>query len=218
MNLRRLIVLNRLPIGILLIIAGIAITAFTKNGIYYSWLLFIVGILTIVAHYMIGPITLIQKSIESGDVDEAKYLLSKVSKPEWLYKPVRSAYYMLNSNFNTMNKNFDQAEADIRKSISAGITQKDMEGSAYLQLGTISLQKGNNKEAYEQLKKAVQLGLPDKDSEAGAYLMLANVCFSRKEFKGAKVYYNRAVACKPKNEEIKAQIAELKKYVSRIPG
>jgi tetratricopeptide (TPR) repeat protein len=218
MNLRRLIVLNRLPIGIIVILLGILITIQAKHGAYYSWLLFLIGILTIVAHYLIGPITLIQKSIETGNVDDAKYLLSKVKNPEWLYKPIRSAYYMLNSNFNTMTEDYDKAESDIRKSIDAGITQKDMEGSAYLQLGTISLRKGNNKDAYEQLSKALQLGLPDKDSEAGALLMLANVCLSRRNFKGAKMYFNRAIACKPKNEQIKAQIAELKQYVSRIPG
>jgi tetratricopeptide (TPR) repeat protein len=218
MNIRRFIVLNRLPLGIAALLFAIYLTIVPKHGNYYSWLFYLVGILTIVAHFLIGPVTLLQKSIENGDIDDAKFLLSKVKKPEWLFKPVRSAYYMLNSNFSTMTEDYDQAELDIKKSIDAGIDQKDLQGSAYLQLGTISLKKGNNKEASEQLKKAIQLGLPDKDSEAGANLMLANVCFTRKDFRGAKVYYNRAVACKPKNEQIKAQILELKKYVSRIPG
>jgi tetratricopeptide (TPR) repeat protein len=218
MNIRRFLVLNRLPLGIIAVLFGLYLTIFVKHGAYYSWLFFLVGILTIVAHFLIGPVTLLQKSIENGDIDDAKFLLKKVSKPEWLYKPVRSAYYMLNSNFSTMTEDYDQAEIDIKKSIDAGIDQKEMQGSAYLQLGTISLKKGNNKEASEQLKKAIEMGLPDKDSEAGANLMLANVCFTRRDFRGAKFYYNRAVACKPTNAEIKAQILELKKYVSRIPG
>jgi tetratricopeptide (TPR) repeat protein len=217
MNFRRLIVLNRLPIGILTIIAGILLTAFVKHGIYYSWLFFIVGILVIVAHFLIGPITLLQKSVEAGDMDDAKFLLSKVKKPEWLYKPVRSAFYMMQSQFNSLSDNFEDAEANIRKSIASG-AQKEVEGTAYLQLATISLKKGNMKEANEHAKKALQLGLPDKDSEAGAYLMLANICAGKRDYRSTKMYFNKAVACKPKNEEIKNQINEYKKYVSRMPG
>jgi tetratricopeptide (TPR) repeat protein len=217
MNFRRLLVLNRLPIGIIAIIAGVLITALTKNGLYYSWLFIIPGILAVVAHFLIGPITLLQGSIERGDIDDAKFLLSKVSKPEWLYKPVRSAYYMIQSQFNTISDNFEDAEANIKKSLQSG-AQKEVEGSAYLQLATISMRKGNMKEANDHAKLAIQKGLPDKDSEAAAYLMLANICASKRDFRSTKLYFNKAVACKPTNAELKGQIAEYKKYISRMPG
>jgi tetratricopeptide (TPR) repeat protein len=217
MNLRRLIVLNRLPIGIATIIAGLLITFFVKHGIYYSWLFFIVGILVIVAHFLIGPITLLQKSVESGDMDDAKFLLSKVSKPDWLYKPVRSAYYMMQSQFNTLSDNYEDAEANIKKSLENG-SQKEVEGTAYLQLATIALRKGNMKEANEHAKKALQVGLPDKDSEAGAYLMLSNISASKRDFRSTKLYFNKAVACKPKNEQIREQINQFKSVISRMPG
>lgn len=216
--LRRILVLYRLPIAILLIVLGILITIQTKSGIYVSWLFFLIAILMVVAHFMIGPITLIQKHVENGDFDGAKDLLNRVKYPNLLYKPVRSAYYMLKSNFSTMNENFEDAESDIRKSLEAGIDDKSVQGGAYLQLGMISYKKGNKKEAYENLRKAVSMGLPDKDSEASAYLQLSSICGERRDFKGMKLYYQKAKACKPKNEMIVNQLKEMDKYISRIPG
>jgi tetratricopeptide (TPR) repeat protein len=216
--LRRILVLYRLPIAIILIGLGVYITMQTKSGIYVSWLFFLIAILMVVAHFMIGPITLIQKHVENGDFDGAKDLLNRVKYPNLLYKPVRSAYYMLKSNFSTMNENFEDAESDIRKSLEAGIDDKSVQGGDYLQLGMISYKKGNKKEAYENLRKAVSMGLPDKDSEASAYLQLSSICGERRDFKGMKLYYQKAKACKPKNEMIINQLKEMDKYISRIPG
>jgi tetratricopeptide (TPR) repeat protein len=216
--LRRFIVLYRIPLAIALIGLGVWMTIQMKHGIWVSWIFFLVAILMIVAHFMIGPITLIQKHMEEGDVEGAQALLARVKRPNLLYKPIRSAYYMLKSNFSTMNENFDDAEADIRKSLEAGIDDKNVQGGAYLQLGMIAYKKGNKKEAYESLKKAIQLGLPDKDSEASAYLQLCSICGERRDFKGMKLYYQKAKACKPKNEMVVGQIKELDKYISRIPG
>jgi tetratricopeptide (TPR) repeat protein len=218
MNIRRLLVLQRIPVAIILVILGILITMQVKHGVWISWIFFLAAILTVVAHFMLGPITIIQKSIEDGNVEDAQFLLSKVKKPEWLYGPVKSAFYMLRSNFATLNEDFDLAESEIKKSLSSGNTQKEYEGSAYMQLGTIALKKGNKKEAYEHLKKAIQLGVPDKDSEAGCYLQLASVCAERRDFKGVKFYYTKAANCKPKDKNIIAQLTQLKTYLSRLPG
>ena len=216
--LRRILVLYRIPIAIALIALGVLLTIQTKNGIWVSWIFFLIAILMVVAHFMIGPITLIQKHVEEGDFEGAQALLGKVKYPNLLYKPVRSAYFMLKSNFSTMSENFDDAEADIRKSLAAGITDKSVEGGAYLQLGMISYKKGNKKDAYEHLRKSVQLGLPDKDSEASAYLQLSSICGERRDFKGMKHYYTKAKACKSKNETIVNQLKEMDKYISRVPG
>lgn len=217
-SLRRILVLYRLPIALVLIALGVLVTMQVKHGIWVSWIIFLVAILMIVAHFMIGPITLVQKHIEAGDFDGAQALLAKVKYPNLLYKPVRSAYYMLKSNFSTMNENFEDAESDIRKSLDAGIADKSVEGGAYLQLGMIAYKKGNKKEAYENIKKSLQLGLPDKDSEASAYLQLCSICGERRDFKGMKFYYHKAKACKSKNDMVVSQLKELDKYISRIPG
>jgi len=217
-SLRRFLVLYRLPIALALIAIGIIITIQMKHGIWVSWIFFLIAILMVVAHFMIGPITLIQKHIEDGDFEGAQALLARVKYPNLLYKPVRSAYFMLKSNFSTMSENYEDAEADIRKSLDAGIADKTVEGGAYLQLGMIAYKKGNRKEAYEHIKKSLVLGLPDKDSEASAYLQLCGICGERRDFKGMKFYYQKAKACKSKNETIVSQLKEMDKYISRVPG
>jgi tetratricopeptide (TPR) repeat protein len=162
--------------------------------------------------------TLIQKYVEDGDMEGAQKLLERVKYPNLLYKPVRSSYYMLRANVNTMSDDLDKAEADLRKSLETGMPEKEFEGTAYLQLGSIAFKKGNNKEALEHLKKAIKLGLPDKENEAAAYLQLSGLSMQRRDFRSAKNYFNKAKSLKPKNEQIVAQINEMNKHIARIPG
>ncbi|MBK6330398.1 MAG: hypothetical protein IPF62_07720 [Bacteroidetes bacterium] len=75
--LRRILVLYRIPIAIALIALGVLLTIQTKNGIWVSWIFFLIAILMVVAHFMIGPITLIQKHVEEGDFEGLKPCLEK---------------------------------------------------------------------------------------------------------------------------------------------
>jgi len=215
-GLRKFLVVNRLWIAIALIALGILLGV--KQTWWIGWLPIFIALLTITAHFLIGPVTLMQRYIENGDVEGAQKLLKTVKYPNLLYKPIRSAYYMLKSNFSTMNEDLDQAEADIKKGLAAGVADKDFQGTAYLQLGSIAYRKGNKKEAYENLRKAISAGLPDPDSNATAYFQMSSICMERRDFRGAKYYYSKAVAAKPKNEQIVEQLKEMKKYISRIPG
>lgn len=214
--LRRFLVAYRLPLALLVIALGFWL-GFEVTW-WIAWLPFLVAILMVVAHFLVGPMTLIQKYIEDGDMEGAQKLMDTVKYPNLLYKPVRSSYYMLRANISTMGDDLDKAEEDLKKGLASGMAEKEFEGSAYLQLGAIAFKKGNNKEAYEYLRKSVKLGLPDKDSEATAYLQLSGLCMQRRDFRSAKLYFGKAKACKSKNEQVVAQIAELSKYMSRIPG
>ena len=156
--------------------------------------------------------------MESGDMEGAQKLLEKVKFPDLLYKPIRSSYYMLQANFSTVGDDLDKAEAQLRKGLETGMPEKDYEGTAYLQLGAIAQRKGNTKEAYEHLRKAVKIGLPDKDNEATAYMQLSSICIQRRDFRNAKIYFNKAKACKATNPQVVEQIKEMSKYIARIPG
>jgi len=117
-----------------------------------------------------------------------------------------------------MGDDLDKAESDLRKGLAAGMPEKEYEGTAYLQLGAIAAKKGKSKEAYEHLRKAISIGLPDKDNEATAYLQLSSICIQRRDFRSAKLYFNKAKACKPTNQQVVDQIKEMAKYIARIPG
>ncbi len=214
--LRRFIVLNRLWIAIVLLALGFYL-GFQVTW-WLGWLPMLIAVLMVVAHFMVGPVTIMQRYIEEGDVEGAQKIIKRVKYPNLLYKPIRSAYYMLKANFSTMGDDLDAAEAELRKGLDAGVADKDFQGTALLQLGSIAYRKGNMKEAYEHLRKAVKSGLPDADSSATAYLQLASICLQRRDFKGSKFYYSKAKAAKPKNEQIVEQLNEMKKYMSRIPG
>ena len=216
--LRRFIVFYRIPIAIVLIVLGLLLGLYVDYGWWMAWIPFLIAIVMVAAHFLIGPMTLIQNYVESGDMDGAKALLDRVKYPNLLYKPVRSSFYMLRSNLGTMNNNLDEAEADLRRSLEMGMPEKEMEGTAYLQLGAIAMQKGNSKDAYEHLRKAVKLGIPDADNAATAYLQLAGICMQRRDFRASKMYFNKAKTYKVKNKEVINQITEMSKYMARIPG
>lgn len=213
---RRFIVMNRLLLAVALLALGFYL-GFQVTW-WLGWLPMLIAVLMVVAHFMIGPITLMQRYVEEGNVEGAQKLIKMVKYPNLLYKPIRSAYYMLKANFSTMNEDLDAAEAELRKGLESGSADKDFQGTALLQLGSIAYRKGNMKEAYELLRKAVQSGLPDPDSSATAYLQLASICLQRRDYKGSKFYYAKAKAAKPKNEQIVEQLNEMKKYMARIPG
>ncbi|MBS1774107.1 MAG: hypothetical protein JST82_14710 [Bacteroidetes bacterium] len=217
--LRRFIVANRLWLGIALIALGLWLGfTNTAGGWWLAWLPFLIAIIMVAAHFMIGPMTLIQGYVENGDMEGAQKLINSVKYPNLLYKPVRSSFYMLKANFSTMGEDLDQAESDLKKGLEAGMPEKEYEGTAYLQLGSIAYKKGNKKEALENLRKAIKIGLPDEDSKATAFLQLSSICIERRDFKSAKLYFNKAKSCKATNEQIVSQVKEMAKYMARIPG
>jgi tetratricopeptide (TPR) repeat protein len=215
--LRRFIVFNRLPIAAALIALGFLLGL--KVTWWIAWIPFLIAALMIVAHFMVGPMTLLQTYMEMGDMEGAQALLKRVKRPGWLYKPLRSSYYMLRGQLSAATtEDLDAAEKDFKQSLASGMTEKGAEGTAYLQLGSIAAKKGNLKEAYEHLRQAVKLGLPDKDSEAMAYLQLSNLALNRRDFRGAKMYFSRAKSAKSTNKQVVDQISEMAKYMARIPG
>jgi tetratricopeptide (TPR) repeat protein len=216
MSLRKILVFYRIPIAIGLIALGFLV-GFQVTW-WIAWIPFLVAIIMITAYFLIGPMTLIQGYMESGDMEGAQKLLKLVKYPDLLYKPIRSSFYMLQANFSTIGDDLDKAESQLRKGLESGMPEKEYEGTAYLQLGAIAQKKGNTKEAFEHLRKAVSIGLPDKDNEATAYLQLSGICIQRRDFRNAKIYFNKAKSCKATNAQVVEQIKEMAKYIARIPG
>lgn len=206
----------RLPLGILLLLGGIAL------GLSFGWweaaIVLVIAVVCIVTHFLFGPMRLVQEAVEEGDVEGAMRILNGIQFPKLLYKPIRSGYYLMQSNLAMQNEDLDKAEIAVRASIKSGSPTREHEGMQYFQLGIIASQKNDTKAASENLKKALKLGLPDKENTAAALLQLCSISMSRRDFKSAKEYFRRAKAQKATTEQIKSQIKEMDKYISRMPG
>ncbi len=211
-------ILYRIYFIIALIVIGVVFQV-KKIDTITAVICYILAALSIAMYFMLGTMRLVQDSITDGDTDAAMKYLGMIKFPRLLLKPVRSGYYMLQSNFDMVNNNFEGAEKNIRASIkSKSSLAGDTEGLMYFQLGSISLQKGNVKEARTHLMQAVKLGIPDKENLAAAYLQLCNIEIQRKQNTLAKTYFRKAKAQKPKTEQLVSQIQQMEKYIARIPG
>lgn len=217
MKFLRFYILYRLQIIIALIVLGVLAHLYLDP--ITAWICYVLAAVSLVLYFLIGTMRLVQEAVQEGDVDRAMLYMNKIKFPRLLFKPVRSGYYILQSNLSMATNDLDKAEANIRKSLK--IKSKiagDMEGSNLMQLGFIELKKGNTKQARLHLMEAVKAGIPDKDSMAAAYLQLCNIEAQRMQYKLAKQYFKKAKEQKPKSEEILGQMKTMEKQINRMPG
>lgn len=217
MKFLRIYILYRLPISIALIVLGVLSHVF--GDAILAWILYVLAFISLLLYFMIGTMRLVQEAVSDGDVDKAMEYINKIKFPRLLIKPVRSGYYMLQSNLSMANKDLNAAESNIRKSLQTKSTMAgNLEGTNLMQLGFIQLQQGKGKEARETLKQAIRAGIPDKESLASVYLQLCSMEIQRANNKIGKDYFRKAKALKPKGEEVVKQLQIMEKNISRIPG
>lgn len=217
MKFLRFYILYRLQIIIALVVLGVA-SHFFLDAVT-AWICYSFAFISLVLYFTMGTMRIVQEAVTDGDVDKAMMYLNQIKFPRLLFKPIRSGYYMLQSNLSMASNDLEKAETSIRKSLS--IKSKivgDMEGANLMQLGFIELKKGNTKQARIHLMAAVKAGIPDKDSLAAAHLQLCNIEAQRMQYKIAKQHFKKAKDLKPKNDEIVSQIKSLEKQIGRMPG
>lgn len=217
MKFLRFYILYRLQIIIALVVLGV-VSHIYMDAIT-AWICYVLAAISLLLYFLIGTMRLVQEAVQEGDVDKAMLYMNKIKFPRLLFKPVRSGYYILQSNLSMASNDLDKAESNIRKSLK--IKSKiagDMEGSNLMQLGFIELKKGNTKQARLHLMEAVKAGIPDKDSMAAAYLQLCNIEAQRMQYKIAKQYFKKAKEQKPKADEIVSQLKAMEKQIARMPG
>ncbi len=217
MKFLRFYILYRLQF--IIILFGLGVLSHFYLDPVTEWICYSLAIISLVLYFMMGTMRLVQEAVTDGDVDKAMEYLNRIKFPRLLFKPIRSGYYMLQSNLSMASNDLDKAESSIRKSlkIKSKITG-DMEGANLMQLGFIELKKGNTKQGRVHLLEAVKAGIPDKDSLAATYLQLCSIEGQRMQYKMAKQYFKKAKDLKPKNDEIVSQIKSLEKQINRMPG
>lgn len=217
MKVLRFYILYRLYVAIGLIAAGVIL--YVLDDLFLAWVMFILALVSLVLHFMIGPMRLVKDAVEAGDVDEAVRLIETVKFPKLLFKPIRSAYYMLQSTLNLASNDLSKAEDNIQKSLSTQSSLTgDMRGSNLMQLGFIQLRQGKTKEARTNLLAAVKAGIPDKEGLASVYLQLSSMEIQRQQYRMGKEYFRKAKALNPKSKELVEQIKIMDKNISRLPG
>ncbi|UOF94569.1 MAG: tetratricopeptide repeat protein [Bacteroides sp.] len=207
-------ILNRFIIGINLSILGIVLIFFKK--ILFSIILILLGLILILVHIFVGPIGLIQKAIESNDLEYTKYLINTIKHPNLLYKPIKSMIYMIKSNININNNDFNKAINNLKLSINNGIGYDQYEGIPYLQLGSILYKQNNIQEAIINIKKAIQKGLPEDDNIVTAYLLLSSIYFHNKNIQKAKIYFYKVKSRKISSYELLYKVKEMDRIISRL--
>jgi tetratricopeptide (TPR) repeat protein len=212
------IIKYRLWIGLLLL--ALAIFTHMQAGFWPSFVLYLVGVVLIAGHFLLGPMRLIQGHMEDGDMEGAKKVLDSIWFPGLLIKPVRSVYYTLKGNLAMMEQDYDTAETHMKKSLSlgGGSLTKQAEGPNKLQLGMLAMQKGDIKQAESYIRQAIRAGLPDNENNAAAYLQLCSIMMNKREFRAAKEFFRKAKSYKPTTPQIVDQIKQIEKYINRMPG
>lgn len=197
---------------------ALGVVAQMTVDIWTGILLYSTAFIAILTHFIIGPLRLVQKPMEEGNVEEVKRIIDTVWFPGLLIKPIRSSFYTLKANMDMASQDFASAEINLKKSASIGSSMAETEGANKLQLGMLAMQRNDFKAGERYTKEALKAGLPDKESEAMAHLAMVQAYLNRREFKAAKDFFRRAKGCKPKAEQTVKQIKEMEKYLSRIPG
>ena len=213
----------RLWLGIVLL--ALAIFTHLQTSFWPAFILYLIAVILILGHFLLGPMRLIQSYMEEGDIEGSKKVLDSIWFPGLLIKPVRSVYYTVKGNLDMVNQDFASAEKNLKKSndlMSNSTLMKDQlksaEGANKLQLGMLAIQKGDMKGGESYIRQAIRAGLPDNENSAAAYLQLCSIMMNKREFRAAKDYFRKAKSFKPTTPQIVDQIKQIEKYIARMPG
>ena len=212
------IIKYRLWLGILFL--ALAVFVNYQTSFWPSFILYFLAAILVLGHFLFGPMRLIQSHMEAGDMEAANKVVNSIIFPQLLIKPMRSVYHTIKGNLAMVSQDFDTAEVHMKKSLElgGGALTKQAEGPNKLQLGMLSMQKGNQKEAESYIRQAIRAGLPDNENNAAAYLQLCSIMMNKREFRAAKEYFRKAKGFKPTTPQIVDQIKQIEKYITRMPG
>ena len=202
------------------VILALAIFTNIQAGFWPAFALYLIGVVLLAGHFLFGPMRLIQAYMEEGDLEGARKVVDGIKFPGLLIKPMRSVYYTIKGNLAMANEDYDAAEIFMKKSLDlgGGALSKQAEGPNKLQMGMLQIQKGNMKEGESYIRQAIRAGLPDNENSAAAYLQLCSIMMNKREFRAAKEYFRKAKSFKPTTPQIKDQIKQIEKYITRMPG
>ena len=95
----------RLWLGLALL--ALAVYVNMQAGFWPSFIIYLVALISIVGHFLLGPMRLIQTAMEAGDMVEAQKIVDSIKFPRLFIKPIRSVYYTIQGNLAMANQDFE---------------------------------------------------------------------------------------------------------------
>ncbi len=136
------------------IIGGIALWA--AFGTWYGLPFILIGLILLIGYFVLGTVQSSAQMVQSQDFAAAEKRLNMTIKPNWLYGPIRSTYFILKSTFASQRKDFAEAERWLNLANEQPMNSDDERAMVLIQLASI--------EANKQKWPAVQKYLKELES------------------------------------------------------
>ncbi len=136
------------------IFGGIALWA--AYGTWYGLPFILIGLILLIGYFILGTVQSSAQMIQAQDFAGAEKRLNMTVKPNWLYGPIRSTYFILKSTFAQQKKDFVEAEKWLNLANQQPMNSDDERAMVLIQLAGI--------EANKQKWPAVQKYLKELES------------------------------------------------------
>ena len=131
----------RFALMAVLIIGGVAL-AFAVS-FWYALPLILIGLVLMAGYFLLGTVQSSAVFVQNQDMDGAEKRMALTIKPEWLYKPNKSVFYMLKGTIAAQRQDFEKAEMHYMQAQKVGFTTDNEKAIVLLSIANFRAQKNN---------------------------------------------------------------------------
>lgn len=121
------------------ILGGIALWAI--YGTWYGLPFILIGLTLLIGFFLLGTVQSSAQLLQNQDFAGAEKRLNMTIKPNWLYGPIRSTFYILKSSFASQRKDFAEAENWLNLAKDQPMNSDDERAMVLVQLAGIEANK-----------------------------------------------------------------------------
>ena len=131
----------RFALMAVLIIGGVTL-AFAVS-FWYALPLILIGLVLLAGYFLLGTVQSSAVFVQNQDMDGAEKRMALTIKPEWLYKPNKSVFYMLKGTIAAQRQDFETAEMHYMQAQKVGFTTDNEKAIVLLSIANFRAQKNN---------------------------------------------------------------------------
>jgi len=110
-------------------------------GTWYGLPFILIGLILLIGYIILGTVQSSAQMIQAQDFVGAEKRLNMTLKPNWLYGPIRSTYFILKSTFAQQKKDFVEAEKWLNQAADQPMNSDDERAMVLIQLAGIEANK-----------------------------------------------------------------------------